>query len=105
MERDAIQKNDIFKHFLEMTQLNEDHKTLIQLFSEQGLSINSEKIYAWSKPLSDPQSRCMPTIMFFGFMNLLQAINLEAMSKGINLFDLREILPDIRENKGLLIQS
>lgn len=94
--------NHIFKHLLELTQLNEDPDTLIQLFNEQGLTIDIQKIEAWTKDYSDPSARRMPKIMFCGFMNILMAIKSEAQMKEINLFDLRGILEDIREVEAVI---
>lgn len=89
--------NHIFRHFLQLTQLNEDPDTLIQLFNEQGLTIDVQRIEAWTKDYSDPSARRMPKMMFCGFMNILMNIKNEAQLKEINLFDLRGILEDIRE--------
>lgn len=89
--------NHIFKHLLDLTQLNEDPDTLIQLFNEQGLTIDVQRIEAWTKDYSDPSARRMPKMMFCGFMNILMNIKNEAQLKEINLFDLRGILEDIRE--------
>ena len=44
--------NHIFRHLLELTQLNEDPDTLIQLFNEQGLTIDVQRIEAWTKDFS-----------------------------------------------------
>ena len=56
--------NHIFRHLLELTQLNEDPDTLIQLFNEQGLTIDVQRIEAWTKDFSDPSARRMPKMMF-----------------------------------------
>lgn len=94
----AVSLNLIFSHLLKLTQLDEDMDTLIQLYDEQGLHIDESRIIAWSKSPLDPSSRRIPIVMFNGFMNILMAVKLEAASQSINMFDLREILNDLRDS-------
>ncbi|ENV52071.1 hypothetical protein L292_2081 [Acinetobacter junii CIP 107470 = MTCC 11364] len=88
--------NDIFRHLLELTQLNEDQNTLITLFNEQGIDICTYRIYVWSLPASHPQYKPIPAKIFSSFMNLLTSIKNETLQKEINLFDLRGILEETR---------
>ena len=91
----SISYNDVFRQLLSLTQLDQDIPTLIKLFEEQGLEICEARVRTWSTPVHI-NNKPIPHIIFVGFMNLLEHINAEAKLKGINLFDLSEILDDIR---------
>ncbi|WP_151745281.1 hypothetical protein [Acinetobacter calcoaceticus] len=97
----TVNLNLIFGHLLKLTQLDEDMDTLIKLYEEQGLYIDESRIIAWSKNPLDPNSRNMPVVMFNGFMNILTAVKVEAAKQSINMFDLREILSDLRDSNGI----
>ena len=94
--RHDFSNNDIFRHLMQLTRLDEDIPTLIQLFKEQNIEICENRIQSWSTPIHK-KGRPIPPIIFKAFMNLLVAINIEAQSKDINLFDLSGILEDIRD--------
>lgn len=91
----SISYNDVFRQLLILTQLDQDIPTLIKLFEEQGLEMCEARVRTWSTPVHI-NGKPIPHIIFIGFMNLLERINIEAKSKGMNLFDLSEILEDIR---------
>lgn len=91
----SISLNDVFRSLLALTQLDKDIPTLIKLFEEQGLEICETRVRTWSTPVHI-NNRPIPHIIFVGFMKLLERINAEAKLKDINLFDLSEILDDIR---------
>lgn len=89
--------NDIFRHLLELTELDKDHQTLIMLFGEQGIEICSHRIRIWSLPLNHAQAKPIPARIFICFMNLLSAIKNEAREKEIFIFDLQGILEETRQ--------
>lgn len=91
----SISYNDVFRQLLSLTQLDQDIPTLIKLFEEQGLEMCEARVRTWSTPVHI-NGKPIPHIIFVGFMNLLERINIEAKNKGLNLFDLSEILEDIR---------
>lgn len=92
----SFSNNDVFRHLLQLTKLDADIPTLIQLFNEQGIEICENRIRIWSAPIQQI-GRPIPEIIFKAFMNLLAAINAEAMEKEVNLFDLSGILQDLRK--------
>lgn len=88
--------NDVFAFLLQLTQLDTDQATLIKLFEEQGLEICEHRIKIWSTPVNQ-NGRPIPDKIFAGFMNILDSINKEALTKEINMFDLSGILVDLRD--------
>ncbi|WP_173912922.1 hypothetical protein [Acinetobacter sp. Marseille-Q1618] len=93
----SFTRNSMFRFLLNLTQLHEDPETLIQLFYEHGLTIDISKLNAWTRDLSDPQSRQMPSMMFEGFLQILEKLRFQCAEREIFLFDLRDILTDMRE--------
>lgn len=71
----SFSNNDIFRSLMQLTRLDQDIPTLIQLFKEQNIEICEKRIHIWSSPLYDI-GRPVPPVIFKAFMNLLIAINL-----------------------------
>lgn len=93
----AVNNNVIFKKLLYLTSIRSDNDTVIQLFAEQGMTIDSKLISAWSSSNNSQHYKAMPDEALTVFLDALFSIRKECKENDINIFDLNKIFEDIRE--------
>ncbi|HFF4748910.1 TPA: DUF1456 domain-containing protein, partial [Acinetobacter baumannii] len=86
MVQKHISQNYIFKKLVHLTNLNDDIETLITLFKEKDIVVDSALIESWLSEEGQSNFKEISENNLFSFFEILFSVKKEALSKDINLF-------------------